>query len=401
MDWGFTKGDTVFSPLKGKTPGDLIDEQKLGYLPYVSNDYLREDRAMYAKPGPDTPLTTENDILVLWDGSNAGEVFLAKPGILSSTMALLDINNKQTFDKKYIYYSLKAKETTLQRTTKGTGVPHVDGQLLSVLPFAIPPVKEQKKISEILSSVDVTINKTQKTIDQTQTLKKGLMQALFSRGLPGRHKRFRKTEIGEIPNDWKIVRMGTVLKDLSYGMSAKCSYKESKYPVLRIPNVISGKINFNDLKYTDIDGAQAQQYKLIQNDVLLVRTNGNPNFVGRAAIVSKMKGDWLFASYLIRLRFLTENIHPVYGYYALNSPGTRKLLEKGIRTSAGNYNLNGPGIKSTPIALPSLDEQLAITSLIDTTENKVLCDVKYLAWLEHVKSSLMQVLLTGKVRVAL
>ena len=60
------------------------------------------------------------------------------------------------------------------------------------------------KLAAILSSVDDAIEKTQAVIDQVQVVKRGLMQQLLTRGLPGRHTRFKQTEIGEIPEEWGV-----------------------------------------------------------------------------------------------------------------------------------------------------------------------------------------------------
>ena len=75
---------------------------------------------------------------------------------------------------------------------------------LSELLLHHPLLAEQRKIAAILSSVDDAIEKTQAVIDQVQVVKRGLMQELLTRGLPGRHTRFKQTEIGEIPEDcWR------------------------------------------------------------------------------------------------------------------------------------------------------------------------------------------------------
>jgi type I restriction enzyme S subunit len=368
----------------------------------VSRDYF--DRQVFSKDLSNYKIVKKNCFAYNPSRVNVGSIALLKKfpcGLLSPMYVVF--GTKAQLNPDYLNYWIFSQRfgDLVKAGTQGSVRDSLNFSSLAEFPFALPPKAEQSQIVNIMSSVDDVIAKIKAAIEQTQVLKKSLMQELFSRGIPGKHSKFKKTEIGVIPADWKIVPIGTVLRDLSYGTSAKCSYSEDGYPVLRIPNVISGEINRDDLKYAVIPYEQAEQYKLVQNDVLLVRTNGSPKFVGRAALVPKMKGDWLFASYLIRLRFLEKEIHPIYGYYALNSPGTRKALEKGIRTSAGNYNLSGQGIKNTPIALPSLKEQLLITSMIDKTVEKVLCDTRYLAFLEKVKSSLAQVLLTGKVRVTL
>ncbi len=70
------------------------------------------------------------------------------------------------------------------------------------LKFHLPVLPGQRKIAAILSSVDGAIEKTQAVIEQVQVVKRGLMQELLTRGLPGRHTQFKQTEIGEIPEVW-------------------------------------------------------------------------------------------------------------------------------------------------------------------------------------------------------
>ena len=67
-------------------------------------------------------------------------------------------------------------------------------------------VPEQRKIAAILSSVDDAMEKTRAVIDQVQIVKSGLMHDLLTRGLPGRHTRFKQTEIGPIPEEWEAVK---------------------------------------------------------------------------------------------------------------------------------------------------------------------------------------------------
>ena len=76
-------------------------------------------------------------------------------------------------------------------------------------------VHEQRKIAAILSSVDDAIEKTQAVIDQVQVVKRGLMQELLTRGLPGRHTRFKQTEIGEIPEGLHLAGSGAGVKVLT------------------------------------------------------------------------------------------------------------------------------------------------------------------------------------------
>ena len=100
----------------------------------------------------------------------------------------------------------------LDKFVAATGVPSLNRNFVHPIPVAVPPLPEQRKIAAILSSVDDAIEKTETVIEQVQVVKRGLMQELFTRGLPGRHTRFRETEVGEIPEEWSVVNFGRLVE---------------------------------------------------------------------------------------------------------------------------------------------------------------------------------------------
>src|SRR4030042_2379101 len=86
--------------------------------------------------------------------------------------------------------------------------PNINAKEYSNMLLPKPPIGEQKGIVEILTTVDEAIEKTDQIIEKTKETKKGLMQKLLTRGIG--HKNFRKTEIGEIPVEWEVVKLGTL-----------------------------------------------------------------------------------------------------------------------------------------------------------------------------------------------
>ena len=120
------------------------------------------------------------------DGT-VGKVYTSKKGILGSTFTLF--NKKQNkIDNKFIFYYLRYKYPLLRDTSYGTGILHLDKFILKKLQIPILPQDEQKQIASILSNVDDTIQKTDQIIEQTQRLKKGMMQKLLTKGIG--HKKF-------------------------------------------------------------------------------------------------------------------------------------------------------------------------------------------------------------------
>ncbi|MBN2356495.1 restriction endonuclease subunit S, partial [candidate division KSB1 bacterium] len=105
--------------------------------------------------------------------------------------------------------------------------------------------------------------------------------------------------------------------------------------------------------------------------VLIVRTNGNPEYVGRTAVVEQPIKNCVYASYLIRLVPNTEILLPKYLHAALSSSLIRRTLRHEIRSSAGNYNLNTKGIKRQVLPLPPLPKQQEFVRNFESFERKI------------------------------
>ncbi len=134
------------------------------------------------------------------------------------------------------------------------------------LSWNIPPLSEQRKIAEILSSMDDTIEKTQAVIDQLEVVKKGLLGELITRGVPGRHNRFVESEVGLLPSGWQCVRLGDLVVDSRYGTSTKCNTDTAGLPVLRIPNVLGVRIDPTELKYARLPSEEIARLALQKGD---------------------------------------------------------------------------------------------------------------------------------------
>ena len=101
-------------------------------------------------------------------------------------------------------------------------------------------------------------------------------------------------------------------------------------------------------------------------DLLVVRTNGNPQICGASAVWRGRDGCWAFASYLFRIRTTQERLTSTYLWSYLHSVARRRQLSGSIRTSAGNYNLSAEGLIALLLPLPPLPEQRAIADALLT-----------------------------------
>jgi restriction endonuclease S subunit len=131
---------------------------------------------------------------------------------------------------------------------------------------------------------------------------------------------------------------------------------------LGIPNVLRGELDLSDLAWADLSETETDKYRLREGDVLVVRTNGNPAYVGRCLAVPALEQTTVFASYLIRLTPDASRVRARFLVAMLNSPPVRRILRRHVRSSAGNYNVNTGGLRATPIPLPPLRAQDLVLS---------------------------------------
>lgn len=170
-----------------------------------------------------------------------------------------------------------------------------------------------------------------------------------------------------------VRELGDLFLEAGYGTSVKCSYErlDNEIPVLRIPNVISEKVSFNDLKYGEINTDEINRVLLGEGDILVVRTNGSADLVGRSAVVPILPEPTAFASYMIRIRCDHNIISSDYLQLILRHLRTDGQLFDFARTTAGQYNVSLGRLRKAKIPLPSLPEQRRIVARFDALQAQI------------------------------
>jgi type I restriction enzyme S subunit len=151
---------------------------------------------------------------------------------------------------------------------------------------------------------------------------------------------------------------------LQYGTSVKADAdSENGIPVLRMGNIQEGQLDFSDMKYICPTKENIPKYLLAPGDILINRTN-SAELVGKAGLFER-QGSFVFASYLIRLRFDPDAILSRYVVSCINSEIGRRHVVKVKHQVAGQANINSQDIRAMPISLPPLAEQHRIVAEIE------------------------------------
>lgn len=343
-----------------------------------------------------------NDILINKDGAWTGKL-----GFYNSISYEKAAINEHLFIirgepsliiQKFLYYILLSPvgQNKLKRIITGSAQPGLNSSFAKHFLLPLPPLSEQKRIADILSSVDEAIEKTQAVIDQTVILKKGLMQELLTRGIPGRHKKYKKTEIGEIPEDWEVVKLANLLINKpEYGANSPANdYNKNLPRYIRITDISeSGELLEDNIR--SIDNEPAKNYLLSKGDFLFARSGAT---VGKTYLYDAKDGLCAFAGYLIRFKVNSEKLLPEFLFHITH--GSQYLMwVEGILRAGAQPNINASEYSHFRIQLPSIEEQQEIIGILESSNKIIKLNQCIIEETKIIKSALMQVLLTGKVRV--
>ena len=267
------------------------------------------------------------------------------------------------YSSEYIrYYLLSAKEYA-ESLASGTTFKELSGARMTGLAIPIAPFAEQRRI---VAKLDGLTGRSWRARDEVgkitrlvQKYRDAILTAAFAGELVGAR--------GVTPTrrEPQHVSLGDLVKDIRYGTSKKCSPEPKGTPVLRIPNVGAGVIDFHDLKYATFTSKEMAKLCLSEGDVLVVRSNGSPDLVGRPALVTGEAVGMAYAGYLIRLRPDRSRIEPKFLVAMLTSPQTRNVIGLTARSTSGVHNINSAELASLQIPKFSLDAQRAIVNRIE------------------------------------
>lgn len=251
-------------------------------------------------------------------------------------------------DPRFLLHALRQPVFRLKgerRMTGSAGQRRVPENFLSTFAIPLPPLDEQRRIVAILDKADELRAKRRAALAKLDSLTQSIFLDLF--GDPATN-----------PKGWPIRTLDELDAEFRYGTSVKSSTNGK--PALRIPNVIGGSIDLSDLKLVPVTDEEFGRLQLRDGDLLFVRTNGNPDFVGRCALfdspqisLSGLEPDkFVYASYLIRARIPQEEVEPVFLRDYLCGAEGRRQLRTHCKTSAGQYNINTEGLGAITVPLP-------------------------------------------------
>lgn len=304
--------------------------------------------------------------------------------------------NKMHLFPPFLYFQLLTENTTnrVAALQKGATYPAIsDSDLFSQL-ILLPPLPEQRAIARALRAVQAARETRLREIALERERKAALMEHLFTHGTRGEPT--KRTEIGEMPESWEVVKFGKVIISSAFGPRFSSNYydPDGSVATLRTTDLDNeGNINYSTMPLAKLELDGFKQHLLKSNDFLITRSGT----CGIAAIFEAFEKPVLPGAFIIRFR-LSNEINPLFLKYYVNSQqGRNRILQ--LAGGAVQKNLSGTSLRTFQIPLPLLVDQDAIVRSL------IACDSK-IAALDHeahlhdkLFRAMLEELMTGRLRV--
>ena len=296
---------------------------------------------------------------------------------------------------EFLAYQLIHRKRDIEALGGTTTFSFINKTAISKFKVQVPPMDTQKKIANILFSVDKAIQKTDDIIQKIELLKQGLMRELLTKGIS--HKKFKQTKIGKIPEEWETHTIKQVSEKVNVGFVGTCEryYTDnSGIPMIRTGNIKRGELDLSELKYVTKDfNNKNKKSQLIPGDILIAR-HGD---IGQATSVPNSLSLANCLNVVI-VRANSRLIVPKFLAYFINSPIVKDQIK--IKAGGSTQNVvNTREIANCFISLPDLNEQKEILIILENTDEVLDINRQFKNYYLILKKGLMNDIFSQKVQI--
>jgi type I restriction enzyme S subunit len=391
-DWVESKdqspdGDVRLIQLADIGDGSYLDKSSR----FLTSDTAATLRCTYLQPG---------DILVARMPDPIGRACIfpgdKRPSVTAVDVCIVRVSGQT--NNRWLLAAINSLSSRqwIEKKAAGTTRTRIASRELAVLELLIPPKDQQDRIAEIIDSIDNTIRATRAVIEQTRQLKAALLQDLLTKGLPGRHKKFKNVRgLGRIPADWDVFQLGRLTTLVTSGSRGWSKYLVDSGPFfVRSQNIGLGTILRDDVAYVDPPRDQEAERARIQPGDLLISITGEPGNVVQA---DESLGEAYVSQHVALVRLENPTLSP-WITLALSAPvGQTQFRSKMYGQTRPGLNLDN--IDELEVPFPDENEQISCCELINAVEERLTSNTQQLRQLESCKVVLSQGLLTGRIRV--
>tara|TARA_R110001599_G_scaffold179411_3_gene372044 strand:+ start:7204 stop:8445 length:1242 start_codon:yes stop_codon:yes gene_type:complete len=402
--WKLQTVDDLFHVQLGKMLNQAAKEKNPHYK-YLGNSNVRWGyfetnnlKTMYFSERELGKFALQKGDIILCEGGEVGRcaIWDQDESDIFYQKALHRLRSKGNIDPEYFQsfmYFINGSKLLDDFTTK-TSIAHLTREKLLKLPVKTPPLPEQRKIAEILSTWDKAIATTEKLIAASQQQKKALMQQLLT----------GKKRFAGFSEEWEEVILRDCVSLMRSGLSRKLEIENVGIAVIRSNNMGPKFTTNTDLKYwylNDPQGAKVENY-ILENGDILVNFINSLSQIGKTCIYRKTNSlDAIYTTNILRVKAKESVITPDFLYYLTKTEQYQNSVQSITKPAVNQASFTTKEFGDIGFSIPKLPEQQKIAAVLTAADQEIDALQSKLAHLKQEKKALMQQLLTGKRRVVL
>ena len=364
IQYGFPFDSTKFSDSNGM-PLIRIRDVVRGYSEtYTTEEYKSEY------------IVHENDLLIGMDGEFNIAKWGKTPALLNQRVCRLAPND--SIDKDYLFYFMPVALKRIEEKTPFVTVKHLSAKELNKIEIPILPLEEQRKIAETLSKVDELIAFRDRQLAKLDEMVKARFVETFGDML------LNSLGWSEKPLE--------CLADIVSGITKGRKTTETdlqEVPYMAVSNVKNGYIDWTTVKTILATRQETEQYRLLPDDILITE-GGDPDKVGRGAIIKNPLENSIHQNHIFRVRLDESELLPSFFAEYLQHQKAKRYFLGCAKQTTGIASINMRQLKSLPVLLPPLSLQNEFAAFVERVDQQKQTVQQSLEKLELMKKALMQ-----------
>ena len=297
-----------------------------------------------------------------------------------------------SYEPQFLCYLLEAKRDEIVQKSGGSTFKEISKSSLKSISILLPPLPEQQRIAEILSSVDESIRATEAVIAQAERVKRGLMEDLLTGGLGS-----AAIANGDVPEGWtfgKFEDLARIRNGFAFKSSDFTDESNGTVLVLRMSNFNDGDIIFDDCKRVGLEIVSGLgRFQLHDGDIVIAMSGATVGKLGRV----RQPKEEIYLNQRVGCVVAKNSMSQDFIWQIMSGSAFRDQV---FQSATGNAqpNISGKQIEEITMAVPPIAEQVEIAEILSSVDTQITTNRATVEQLQRLKRGLMDDLLTGKVR---
>lgn len=332
---------------------------------------------------------------------------------MAANQALCALIPPLACDSGYLYHHLEYTRSEWLKYSGQTTQANINGATVRAHEVPLPDPREQRKISEILDTLDTAIHETEAIIAKLKAVKQGLLHDLLTRGIAGNGELrppqaeaphlYKQSPLGWIPKEWEEVTLGEIVRRSGgllqtgpFGSQLHAhEYVLDGIPVIMPQDIVNGELSVDSIARVNQRKATALSRHRVQSNDLVFSRRGD---LSRCVAIEEEHLGWLCGTGCLLARLPAHEVNGYWLALVYTQPGIQTQV-MGRAVGSTMANLNTSILAAITITRPPVTEQNEIARRLQSLNKRIRFEEEELEKRQSEKSALMDDLLTGRVRV--